>query len=180
MTILVRIASVLVIVALSLLASALPSLAHAQLESSNPADGAQLSAPPKKVQLTFGERVDGGFAKVAVIGPNRSHWEAAKPAVSGAKVSAPVRPLGPAGTYVIEYRVLSADGHPVSGSLKFTLTKPGHGTPAPAPAGGGHAAAAQGEPAEDGVPIWVWIAGAVAVFAVGGAAAAFVTRGAKS
>ena len=33
-----------------------------------------------------------------------------------------MRPLGPAGTYTVNYRVTSADGHPVSGSWSFRLT----------------------------------------------------------
>lgn len=82
--------------------------------------------------------------------------------VSGSSISAPLRPLGPAGGYEIDYRILSADGHPVSGSVHFTLALPGLGTPntpvadpAPAPA-----ATASTE-----VGIWAWVAGALAVIA---------------
>ena len=42
-----------------------------------------------------------------------------------------VRPLGPSGTYTVNYRVTSADGHVVSGSWPFRLTVAGTGTPGP-------------------------------------------------
>jgi hypothetical protein len=76
-------------------------------------------------------------------------------------VTAPVRELGPAGVYTIAYRIISADGHPVSGTLTFTLTTAGDGTPAAPPAD-----SAAGDDS-GGVPIWVWIGGAVVVLGIG-------------
>lgn len=173
MTILLRATAVLVAVLFGLLAAAPVSSAHAQLESSNPADGAKLRTAPKAVILVFGESVDAGFAKVTVLGPDgRSRWEAASVRVDGARVTAPLRELGPAGRYVIKYRVLSADGHPVSGSVGFQLTKAGDGTPAV----GGGAATGPSRPADSGVPLWVWIAGGAVLFGAGLLAAAFVGR----
>ncbi len=53
-------------------------------------------------------------------------------------VSVALRPLGPTGTYTVNYRATSADGHVVSGSWSFDLTRAGTGEPGPpaaAPAG---------------------------------------------
>lgn len=175
MQILRRIFAVLAFVLLGLLTSALPGHAHARLESSNPADGATLSVPPERIALKFSEAVDAGFASVAVIGPDgKSHWEEGKPSAAGQRVTAGVRELGAAGEYVVRYRVLSADGHPVSGRLRFILRAAGGGSPAVAGAAPADFAAA------DGVPLWVWIAGATGLFAVGALAAAFVARGSRS
>lgn len=172
MAILVRALSVLVVLLTALLAGAPAGGAHAVLESSNPADGASVRAAPRRVTLTFGEAVDAGFAKVTVLGPDgRSHWEAGPARGIGERVTAPLRELGPAGRYVIEYRVLSADGHPVSGSVSFRLKVAGDGTPA---AGGGTAAGAP--PTQGGVPLWVWIVGTVVLFVAAMLAAAFATR----
>jgi methionine-rich copper-binding protein CopC len=169
-----RATSVLVIVLLGLLMTAPVGAAHAQLESSNPADGARLTSRPKRVTLEFGEAVDAGFATVSVLGPGgKTHWEAGKAQANGPKVDVPVRPLGPAGQYVIKYRVLSADGHPVSGKVSFRLLNPGHGTPAPAAAG---STTGGGKPPASGVPLWVWIVGAAGLFVAAAFAAAFVTR----
>ena len=45
------------------------------------------------------------------------YWSTGQPTVRGAVVSVKVRPLGPTGSYTVNYRVTSADGHVVSGIL---------------------------------------------------------------
>ncbi|NUT97277.1 MAG: copper resistance protein CopC [Saccharothrix sp.] len=144
------------------------ALAHNVLVSSTPKDGEALAAGPAEITLTFDQPVQAGekFNTITVIGPDESHWEAAdEPTVKNNSVVFKVRPLGPAAEYKIGYRVLSADGHPVTGSLKFTLTTAGNGTPAPT------STAAASTPGSDGgdggVPIWVWIAGAVVLLGGG-------------
>ncbi|MFE9744212.1 copper resistance protein CopC [Saccharothrix saharensis] len=151
------------------LGTAAPASAHNVLISSDPKDGAQMEAGPATITLTFDQPVQAGekFNTVTVTGPEGTRWEAdGEPTVKNNSVVFGVRPLGPAAEYAVGYRVLSADGHPVTGSLKFTLTKAGSGTPAPAAANGEQ----PGSPSSDGggVPIWVWIVGA-AVLLAGGA-----------
>jgi hypothetical protein len=147
--------------------TATPASAHNSLIASTPQDGAELAAGPQTVQLTFDEPVQNGqgLNTIAVLGPNNDHWEGGAATVAGNVVTAPVRTLGPAGAYKIGWRILSADGHPVSGELRFTLTKAGDGTPAPA----GQQQAAPDTPAgsDSGVPIWVWIAGAAVLLGAG-------------
>ncbi|WP_158850515.1 copper resistance CopC family protein [Saccharothrix deserti] len=161
------------------LGTATPAFAHNVLISSDPKDGSQLETAPTAITLTFDQPVQAGekFNTIVVNGPEGTRWEAdGEPTVTNNSVVFPVRPLGPAAEYTIGYRVLSADGHPVTGSLKFTLTKAGNGTPAPAtssaavdsaadPSGGG------------GVPIWVWIAAAAVL--LGGGAFLALRGGAK-
>jgi hypothetical protein len=50
-----------------------------------------------------------------------------KPAVSGTKVVAAWPPDAPGGSYTVAWRVVSADGHPISGVLAFAYA----GTPSP-------------------------------------------------
>jgi len=69
-----------------------------------------------------------------------------------------VNPLGPAGSYTIAYRIVSADGHPVEGSVSFTLTAAGTGSPNP------DTPADQGT--SDSIPAWVWILAAAIVLVV--------------
>ena len=102
--------------------------------SSEPADNAVLTAGPDQVSATFNERLQTTFAAMAVVGPDGNLWSTGEPTVQGAVVSVGLRPLGPAGTYTVNYRVTSADGHVVSGSWSFRLTVPGTGTPGPAAA----------------------------------------------
>lgn len=151
---------------LAILGAATPAAAHNSLIGSTPLDGSSVASGPTQIELKFDQPVQSGqgFNSVAVIGPNNDHWEGGPAQVDSNVVTAPVRELGPAGTYTVGYRILSADGHSVSGELKFTLTKAGNGTPAPA----GAQANPGGQSDEDGgVPAWVWIAGAGVLLAAG-------------
>ena len=68
---------------------------------------------------------------MTVVGPDGNLWFTGQPRVQGAVISVDVMPLGPAGTYTVNYRVTSADGHVVSGSWPFQLTTAGTGRPGP-------------------------------------------------
>ncbi|HKS46671.1 MAG TPA: copper resistance CopC family protein [Amycolatopsis sp.] len=141
-----------------------PASAHDVLISTDPAKDAALDTGPAKITLTFDAPVQGGdINQIAVTGPNGTQWAEGSVQIDSNVISAPVRPLGPAGVYTVGYRILSADGHPVEGQYAFTLTKAGTGTPATASAATGTAQSS----GSGGVPIWVWIAGAVVLLAIG-------------
>jgi methionine-rich copper-binding protein CopC len=101
-----------------------PAAAHTGLQSSAPADGEALTAAPDTVTLTFATAVAPQFAQVAVTGPDGQSVTTGEATVKGAVVRQPVGPGGD-GAYVVAYRVVSDDGHPVSGELSFTLTGTG-------------------------------------------------------
>ncbi len=134
------------------------AFAHAVRISADPADNAVLANGPGRVSATFNERLQTTFAAMTVIGPDGNVWSTGEPAVQGAVVSVGLRPLGPAGTYTVNYRVTSADGHVVSGSWSFRLTVPGTGTPGPPAAGAGRGGA---------LPVWPFVVVAVALVAAG-------------
>lgn len=170
---------------LALLAGAAPALAHTRLVGSDPADGASLDTAPDRVALTFNETMQADFSTITVVGPDGAEWQTGEVAASGETVGVAVRPLGPAGRYEIGYRVVSDDGHPVTGSVAFTLTAPGPGaaastapapsTQAPAPVAAPPAVEAEG--ADEGAPVWPWIAGAVVLVGAGVTAALRMGRG---
>lgn len=97
--------------------------AHVDLESSNPAAGAALSSPPERVKLAFSEPVRAGFARVDVTGPAGVSVSAGTPRIHGPVVRQELRPTMRAGRYVVAYRVVSEDGHPVAGKVEFTLSE---------------------------------------------------------
>lgn len=99
--------------------------AHDVLVGSTPSDGARLAAGPSEVTLVFNTAVRRGYAHVNVTGPGGTSWADGNAVVHGERVSVKVLPLGAAGVYVVGYRILSSDGHPVSGKITFTLTSPG-------------------------------------------------------
>lgn len=152
-----------------------PASAHSVLLSSTPGANAAIAAAPAEVALQFNEPLESGFTELVVLGPDGgSHWEGGPPSIVDGKVSAPLRALGPAGSYTIRYRVISADGHPVSGAVPFTLTVAGSGTAAPAPAPA-TAQAAMAAP-DSSMPLWPWITGAAILFGTGFAVARRVAR----
>ncbi|MGJ6961587.1 copper resistance protein CopC [Streptosporangium sp. G11] len=158
-------------------AFASPALAHDRLKSSNPAKGAKVESL-EEVKLTFSARVR--FPNVVVRSGDESHQDG-KPAVDGSAVTQKVKGDLPPGEYVIAYRVVSSDGHPIEGEIPFTLL--GSAEPSasesPAPAEPAESTAAEGDPAAStpvatlspaaaagrseesgssgGVPGWMWI-----------------------
>ena len=176
--------ALLALVGLALLGSAGPAVAHNELIGSDPPDNAMVATSPAQVSLTFDLPLKPGFSTVTVTGPGSSQWQAGPPTEVGAVVSAPVRPLGPAGQYTIAYQVLSADGHPVRGAVRFTLTTPDSGTAAappaqsdPAQSGPAPAGTARSDTASPGnSPLWPWLAGAGLLLVVGVAVALWVGR----
>ncbi|GAA4611315.1 copper resistance protein CopC [Saccharopolyspora hordei] len=160
-----RLIAVAALAVAALLGGAGPALAHNTLVGSDPAEGAQLATGPREVRLTFDQpvRAGEGYNTVTVVGPDGTYWTDGEVRVEGNAVVAPVRELGPAGTYTIGYRVLSNDGHPVPGKVTFTLTQPGNGTPAPAPQEADQAE----QDSSGGMPVWPWVVGAVVVVVLG-------------
>ncbi|OBA64421.1 copper resistance protein CopC [Mycobacterium sp. 1100029.7] len=132
--------------------------AHATRVSADPAADAVLSVGPARATATFNERLQTTFAAMTVVGPDANVWSTGDTTVHGAVVSIGLRPLGPVGTYTVNYRVTSADGHVVSGSWSFRLTVAGTGTPGPS---------AAAPDAHDDGPVWPAVAVVVAIVAVG-------------
>ncbi|MPZ66470.1 MAG: copper resistance protein CopC [Pseudonocardiaceae bacterium] len=169
---------------LVLLTGAAPAAAHNTLISSDPADGAAVATAPQAVRLTFDLPVQemAATTTVTVTGPDGTRWERGPARVAGSKVTTGLGSLGPAGRYVVAFRVLSEDGHPVSGTVDFELTEPGS-SPSPSPSSPSPAApAAAGDQGARGgggrsdMPVWPWLLGAVVLVGAGGAAALRVGR----
>ncbi len=133
--------------------------AHAVRVATDPAESASLATGPARVSATFNEKMQPSFAAMTVVGPDGNLWSTGAPTVEGAVVSVAVLPLGPTGTYTVNYRATSADGHVVSGSWSFELTTPGNGTPGPS--------AAAAAPSESGLPVWPFVVGATVLIAGG-------------
>ena len=117
----------------ALVLPASPASAHAELLRSTPADGATLKAAPPSITLTFGEEIlpDGlGMVATAADGTKVA---LGKPTVSGTKVVAAWPPDAPGGSYTVAWRVVSADGHPISGVLSFSYAGAASPTASPTP-----------------------------------------------
>jgi len=105
---------------LGVLAPLTGASAHASLASSAPGDGDVVQDLPPAVQLTFGEAI-ATPAYVVVRDPAGHEVAEGEPDVVDAVVTQPVVGREAAGEYTVDYRVVSADGHPVSGTLTFAV-----------------------------------------------------------
>jgi len=119
--------SVLVVLALLLgwsvagVAVAGPAAAHATLISTDPAEGARLESAPAEVTLEFSEGVSvrAGYARVLASGGDRVDTGSAS--VEDGVLTVPLRADLPDDGYLVTYRVVSADSHPISGSYSFVV-----------------------------------------------------------
>lgn len=142
-----RALAVLAAATLALLPGALlsPASAHAALETSSPADGSTLTAVPPEVMLRFNEDIGAEFATITVKKGSETA-STGKPEVDGKTVYQPIDPSMAQGDWTVTYRVVSEDGHPVSGSFDFTYdTSSGAGsTPQDTSSDGGSSSSTSG------------------------------------
>lgn len=101
-----------------------PAAAHASLVGSDPADGATLAAAPARITLTFDDALEAFEPVVTLTGPDGNQYQSGAAVIDGVTLSTAIQPLPAAGTYTIAYRVVSDDGHPVEGQLRFDLAAP--------------------------------------------------------
>ena len=110
---------------------ATPAYAHDQLVGSSPADRTSLATAPKQITLFFEEPPAAGFTALVVIAPDGSRVDSGSPVIRGATLMTTLHALTANGHYTVTFRIMSDDGHPVAGTLGFTLTMTA-GKPTPA------------------------------------------------
>lgn len=95
--------------------------AHDYLVSSNPKPNGTVTTAPSRITLTFDDIVLDKPARpqITVQGPDGRYYETGCGAVLDREITTPVA-LGPTGKYTVTWRIVSADGHPVSDSISFT------------------------------------------------------------
>jgi copper transport protein len=102
--------------------SAGPAAAHAVLVSSDPAEGAQLDAVPSAVTLEFSEGVSLGAGYARVLDADGERVDTGTASVDGGVLTIPLRDGLPEDAgYLVTYRVVSADSHPIAGSYSFAV-----------------------------------------------------------
>ncbi|ROR81678.1 hypothetical protein SAMN06295974_0923 [Plantibacter flavus] len=106
---------------------AAPASAHDQLLASTPGDGAALDTSPTEATLQYSDSVLTIGAIVLLVDQDEHNWITGEPILNGSDVTARIEDTLPTGAYEIRWRVVSADGHPISGLIPFTV---GGATPA--------------------------------------------------
>ncbi|MGW5332473.1 copper resistance CopC/CopD family protein [Streptomyces bauhiniae] len=109
---------------LLVLGTASPASAHAALRATNPEDGTILQRAPRTLTLTYTESVGLLADSFRVYDPENHRLSTGRADHAPGRADTVRVPL-PArmakGTYVVAWRVVSADSHPVSGALTFSV-----------------------------------------------------------
>ncbi|MEA2161768.1 MAG: copper transport protein [Solirubrobacteraceae bacterium] len=106
--------------------------AHAYLVKTSPEASGVLNAPPGQVALTYDEAVEPKFAIVSVTDANGRQQTAGSVRRSPANpdtLTIPLQPNLPQGWYLVYWRAISVDGHPVQGAFTYAVGP----NPGPAP-----------------------------------------------
>lgn len=117
-----RIAAALLLAGAGLVTVAPGAGAHALLQSSDPASGAELTGPPDAVTLTFTEDPELALSNVRVLDSSGAEFQTGDPT----RVTSKARTLRvrvkdlPKGVYTVAWRVVSrVDGHATGGAFAF-------------------------------------------------------------
>jgi copper transport protein len=119
----VRRAAVLTAVAAAALALPAAAWAHAALLRTVPEASRTINSPPPEVRLTYSEPIEPRFAIVSVTDAAGRQVTSGEPASAPGSPQTIVMPLErvPGGWYLVFWRVISADGHPVRGAFTFAV-----------------------------------------------------------
>ncbi len=124
----------LIVLAALVVCAALASSAsaHAYLVKTSPAASRILDTPPKQVALTYDEAVEPRFAIISVTnaaGRQETTGPVSRSPADPDTLVVPLRPNLPEGWYLIYWRAISVDGHPVQGAFTYAVGP----NPGPAP-----------------------------------------------
>lgn len=103
------------------LGTGLPVQAHAQLVGSTPPAGASLATPPAEVELEFSEELLDLGGMIVVTDDAERSWVDGELVIEGTRARVALATGMPDGRYAIRWQVVSHDGHPISGTIPFTV-----------------------------------------------------------
>lgn len=123
--------STLFLLLLVLVVMAAPALAHVDLLSTDPADGAVLTMPVERIELVFSGGIEPTEDGVRIFDVDRNPLQAsAFQPTESTLVIEPEVPLTD-GVYALVWQVQTPDSHVLSGSLSFAVEPPTAGSTAP-------------------------------------------------
>ncbi|GGD94217.1 copper resistance protein C [Aureimonas endophytica] len=117
--ILQRLSALFLALVLLVVAFSAPAFAHATLIGSEPADDAVVEQAPARLSLRFSEPVTPLVLRL--VAPNGASTVVRAEEADGAVLTIAAPPAMARGTHALTYRIVSADGHPVGGTLLFSI-----------------------------------------------------------
>ncbi|MFI7542758.1 copper resistance CopC/CopD family protein [Actinoplanes sp. NPDC049599] len=101
-----------------------PAAAHAALVTATPEPGSVVASAPGEITVTFSEGIRPVADRTQVLAPDGKRITGAVTA-AGATLRIQVRRADqPLGTYLVSYRIISGDSHPVGGAMTFSVGAP--------------------------------------------------------
>ncbi|WP_156223657.1 copper resistance CopC family protein [Pseudactinotalea suaedae] len=97
--------------------------AHSALVSSTPSDGSSTSEIPTEIVLEFNEDIQNIGNEIVVVDSEGTSVTDGEMVVDGPIVTQPIG-VGAPGAYTVTWRVVSLDGHPISGEFSYELQVP--------------------------------------------------------
>lgn len=137
------------------LAVAAPAQAHDELVSSYPEADSTIASSPEEITLSFSGELIAGMqsAAVEVIAPDGENLATDAPSQDGTSITQHLTSDPPAGIFTVRWKVVSSDGHPISGEYTYTVELiDAASTPAATPSTAAQTPAptATGSPADNG------------------------------
>jgi methionine-rich copper-binding protein CopC len=109
--------------AVAMLLSSAPALAHAILVESTPAINGTIAGPSVALVFRYNSRIDKSRSKLSLILPDKTQSTLPISQDGGDDKLETTTTLAP-GTYTIRWQVLAIDGHITRGDVPFTVTAP--------------------------------------------------------
>lgn len=148
----VLLAGVLLVAFTLVLGSASGASAHDELNSSTPEPGATLETVPQAIELTFTNVPATIGSQVQVLDAAGEDWAEGEVSITDAVATQAIRDGAPAGTYTVNWRVVSSDSHPIEGTFDFTASGGGAAAQTPTAAETPEASAGTAGPIETADP----------------------------
>ncbi|CAA9241437.1 MAG: hypothetical protein AVDCRST_MAG57-1512 [uncultured Blastococcus sp.] len=143
--------------------------AHESLTASEPADGGVLVTAPQQLTLQFSAPPDVDEVGVVLRTVTGAEVVTGQPAADGtALIVGLLEPL-PNGVYTMEWSGAFDDGHPVGGTVSFTVEAASGPGPAPEASADTATEVDEASSEDDGMPVLPWFLAGVVVAAAAGA-----------
>ena len=113
----------------ALLVTASPAAAHDELTGSTPADGEVVQVAPGAVELTFSNVPAAIGSEVRVLDAEGTDWAEGDVRILDNVAVQKLRSGAPAGSYTVQWRVVSSDAHPIEGTFGFSVAGSGQAAP---------------------------------------------------
>ncbi|WP_169582857.1 MULTISPECIES: copper resistance CopC family protein [Microbacterium] len=158
-----------------------PAAAHDELLGSDPAEDSTVGTLPDELTLTFSGRIatDPGASEVEVTDASGASLVDADPVAEDNTLTQAL--TGEAsGAVTVLWKVVSSDGHPISGEFTFEVSGSGGepsatATTEPEPSGSPEPTAPPADEASSFDDVWPWVLGGLLLAAVGGGLVALFT-----